>query len=82
MKVSELFEDKYDPAFEMLDGTNPATPYTHNEIIAAMRQLHARIERQAEHYGGDSKKIVNRKIGKVDTSKHKFYPAQIAKDIK
>ena len=80
MKVNELFEDKYDPAFKMLDGTNPVKPYTQDEIMAAMRQLHARIERQAEHYGGDSKKTVNRKTGKVDTSKHQYFPAQIAPD--
>jgi hypothetical protein len=81
MKVNEIFRTEYDPAFKMLDGTNPTSPYTHNEIMAAMQQLHARIERQAAHYGGNPKKV-NPKTGKVDTSKHKFYPAQIAKDIK
>ncbi|MBT9138089.1 MAG: hypothetical protein DDT31_00636 [Syntrophomonadaceae bacterium] len=81
MKVKELFiEEKYDPAFKMLDGTNPTRPYTQDEIMDAMRQLHARIERQAEHYGGDSKKTVDRKTGNVDTSNHKFFPAQIARD--
>ena len=39
-----------------------------------------RIERQAENYGGDSKKTVNRKTGKVYTSKHRFLDAQIAPD--
>lgn len=81
MKVNEIFRTEYDPAFKMLDGTNPTTPYTHSEIMAAMRQLHARIERQADHYGGSTKKV-DRKTGKVDISQHKFYPAQIAKDIK
>ena len=80
MKVVELLEDRYDPAFKMLDGTNPSKPYTQNEIMVAMRQLHARIERQAEHYGGNPKKTVNKKTGKVDTSGHRFYDAQIAPD--
>jgi hypothetical protein len=80
MKVQELFEDKYDPAFKMLDGTNPSKPYTQNEIMAAMKQLHARIERQADNYGGNPLKGVNKKTGKVDTSGHKFYDAQIAPD--
>jgi hypothetical protein len=74
MKTTELFEDKYDPAFKMLDGTNPAKPYPHSEIMAAMKQLHARIERQADAYGN--------KIGKKGTFKqtHRFLPAQIAPD--
>lgn len=80
MKVQELFEDRYDPAFKMLDGTNPSKPYTQNEIMAAMKQLHARIERQADNYGGNPKKTVNKKTGKVDTSGHRFYDAQIAPD--
>jgi hypothetical protein len=79
MKVSELFKG-YDPDFKMLDGTNPAKPYDMKTIMAAMRQLHARVHRQAEFYGGDSKKTVNKKTGKVDTSKHQFFPAQIAPD--
>jgi hypothetical protein len=79
MKVRELF-DEYDPDFKMLDGTNPAKPYDQKRIMAAMKQLHARIERQAAAYGGDAKKTVNKKTGKVDTSKHQFLPAQIAPD--
>ena len=76
MKVSELF----DPDFKMLDGTNPAKPYDMKRIMAAMRQLHARVERQGAAYGGDPKKTVSSKTGMVDISKHKFLPAQIAGD--
>lgn len=81
MKVIELFRIEYDPDFKLLDGTNPVKPYTHAEIMDAMKQLHARIERQAANYGGDTKSI-DKKTGKVDTTKHKFFHAQIAKDIK
>ena len=81
MKISELLEaEAYDPNFKMLDGTNPAKPYTQAEIMKAMAQLHARVHRQAEHYGGNPKKTVNRKTGKVDTTDHRFYDAQIAPD--
>ena len=70
MKVKELV----DVHFKMLDGTNPARPYTQDEIMKAMKELHARIERQAEHYGGK----IDRKTGKIDRTKHKYYDAQIA----
>jgi hypothetical protein len=79
MKLSEII--KFDPDFEMLDGFDPVKPYSCAEVMKAMRQLHARIERQADNYGGDTSKV-DKKTGKVDTSKHKFFPAQIAKDIK
>jgi len=76
MKAHELF----DPGFKMLDGTNPAKPYDQKRIIAAMKQLHARVERQAQHYGGNPHKKVDPKTGKVDTTGHRFFPAQIAPD--
>lgn len=77
MKLRELHG--YDADFKMLDGTNPEKPYDVATIMAAMKQLHARIERQAVAYGGSTKKI-DPKTGKVDISKHKFFPAQIAPD--
>lgn len=66
---------EYDPAFKMLDGTNPSKPYTQAEIMAAMKQLNARIERQAEDYGNK----IDRKTGKFKKT-HKFHDAQIAAD--
>lgn len=72
MKVTELFEG-VDPNFKMLDGTNPVKPYTQAEIMKAMKELHAQIERQAEHYGG---KVLP--SGKIDRSFHRYYDAQIA----
>lgn len=68
MKLHELFKE--------LDGTNPEKPYTVAEIDAAMSELHRRVHKQAENYGGK----VNPKTGVIDKSKHKFYPAQIAPD--
>lgn len=70
------FKSEVDDAFAMLDGTNPTKPYTQSEIMKAMKELHARIERQAANYGG----TVDTKTGKIDKSKHKFFPAQIAPD--
>jgi hypothetical protein len=70
MKIAELF----DPKFKMLDGTNPSKPYTPTEIMKAMKQLHARVERQAKNYGGK----VDHKTGKIDITKHHYYDAQIA----
>lgn len=63
-----------DDEFDMLDGTNPAKPYSHDTIMKAMRELFRRIERQAAHYGGE----VDQKTGKIDRSKHRYYDAQIA----
>ncbi len=63
-----------DDSFDMLDGTNPAKPYSQQIIMKAMRELFRRIERQAAHYGGE----VDQKTGKIDRSKHKYYDAQIA----
>jgi len=78
MKVRELFDhEEYDAGFELLDGT-PEKPVSQEVIMKAMRQLHARIERQAANYGGDVKAGVDKKTGKVNTSKHKFFPAVIA----
>jgi hypothetical protein len=74
MKVAELLEaEGYEPDFKLLDAS-PSKPLTHAEIMKAMDELHDRIERQATNYGGK----VNRKTGKVDRSKHKFFHAQIA----
>jgi len=63
-----------DDSFDMLDGT-PSKPYDKETIMKAMKELHRRIERQAENYGGK----IDQKTGKIDRSKHKFYAAQIAK---
>jgi hypothetical protein len=71
VKVSELLEDSYDPAFKMLD-IDPSPPHTHDKIMAAMAQLHARVERQALNYGNR----VSRTGRLLKT--HKFYPARIA----
>ena len=74
MKVSELLEAKgYEPNFKLLDAT-PSKPLTHAEVMVAMAELYDRVHRQAEHYGGE----IDRKTGKIDRSKHKFYHAQIA----
>ena len=73
MKVAELFETEYDPDFKLLDAS-PSRPYTQAEIMKAMGQLHARVHRQAEHYGAK----MDPKTGKLDRSKHKFLPAIIA----
>jgi hypothetical protein len=69
MKVAELF----DPDFKLLDGT-PAGPVDQKTIMKAMKQLNARVHRQAELYGGK----IDRKTGKIDRSKHQFVHAQIA----
>ena len=69
-------ESEADDSFRELDGTNPEKPYTHAQIMKAMKELHARIERQAANYGGE----VDHKTGKIDRSKHKFFQAQIAPD--
>ena len=69
MKVAELF----DPNFKLLDAT-PSKPIDQKTVMAAMKQLHARVHRQAELYGGE----VNHKTGKIDRSKHRFVHAQIA----
>ncbi len=71
---NEKRKAEVDDKFDMLDGTNPSKPYTFTQIMAAMKELHARIERQAAHYGGE----VDQKTGKIDRSKHKYYDAQIA----
>ena len=63
-----------DDSFDMLDGTNPAKPYSQQTIMKAMGELFRRIERQAAHYGGE----IDQKTGKIDSSKHKYYDAQIA----
>ncbi len=68
-------ESEVDHDFEMLDGT-PDRPYTHDQIMKAMGELHRRIERQAANYGGK----IDQKTGKIDRSKHRFYDAQIARD--
>lgn len=72
----ESRESEANDGFKLLDGTNPIKPYTQAEIMAAMKELHARIERQAENYGGK----VDRATGKIDRTAHKFFPAQIAAD--
>jgi hypothetical protein len=74
MKVSELFEAKgYEPNFKLLDAS-PSKPLTHAEVMVAMAELHDRVHRQAEHYGGK----INRKTGKIDNGQSIFYHAQIA----
>jgi hypothetical protein len=73
MKVAELLESEYDPNFKLLDASY-SRPYTQSEVMVAMKQLHARVHRQAEHYGAE----IDRKTGKLDNSKHKFFPAVIA----
>lgn len=69
MKVAELF----DPNFQLLDAT-PSKPVSQETIMKAMRQLHARVHRQSDMYGGE----VDHKTGKIDRSKHKFVYARIA----
>lgn len=56
-------EHQVNPDFKLLDAI-PDVPYDEDAIKDAMKELHARIERQAKHYGG---------------KKHKFFPARIAK---
>jgi hypothetical protein len=74
MKVSELFEAKgYEPNFKLLDAS-PSKPLTHAEVMVAMAELHDRVHRQAEHYGGK----IDRKTGKIDNKSSIFYHAQIA----
>lgn len=62
--------------FEPLDGTNPSKPYSQQVIMKAMAELFKRIERQAANYGGD----IDHKTGKIDRSKHRFFPAKIARE--
>lgn len=69
MKVSELF----DPNFKLLDAS-PSKPLDQATVMAAMKQLHARVERQSNLYGGK----IDRKTGKIDRSKHQFVPAEIS----
>jgi hypothetical protein len=69
VKVAELF----DPNFKLLDAS-PSKPLDAKTVMAAMKQLHARVERQADLYGGK----IDPKTGKIDKSKHRFVPAQIA----
>lgn len=74
MKVHELLEAKgYEPDFKLLDAS-PSKPLTHAEVMVAMAELHDRVHRQQDLYGGK----VDRKTGKVDISKHQFVHAQIA----
>jgi len=56
-------EHQVNPNFSLLDAV-PDEPYDEEAIKAAMKELHARIERQAKNYGG---------------KKHRFFPAQITK---
>lgn len=72
----ESRHSEVDDDFVPLDGTNPDKPYTPFEIMKAMGELHRRIERQAANYGGD----VNHKTGKIDRSKHRYFPAKIARE--
>lgn len=66
-------KEGYEPNFDMLDAT-PKKPVSLQRIQGAMDELHDRIERQAANYGGK----VNRKTGKVNRKRHRFYHAQIA----
>ncbi len=47
MKVAELFKNEYDPAFKMLDGTNPAKPYDIKTIMRAVMSLN-----EVKHHEG------------------------------